>query len=55
MGPGVFERIFAQQRIGHFQVECRLLDEGRLIGTGRGDLEVLFKGRFFDQDPFRKK
>ena len=55
IGPSAFTRIFGQHRVGHFQVECRVLDEGRLLGEGRADLEVLFKGRFFDQDAFRKK
>jgi hypothetical protein len=37
-----------QDRVGHFQVECRILDGDRLIGVGVVDLEVLFKGRFSD-------
>ena len=37
-----------QNRIGHFQVECRILDGDRVIGVGIVELEVLFKGRFSD-------
>lgn len=36
-----------QHQVGHFEVECRILD-GRLIGVGVVELEVLFKGRFSD-------
>jgi hypothetical protein len=61
VGPGLQEKgaqafagIFRQHRVGTFQVECRVLDQGRLLGVGRADLEVLFKGNFFDQDAFRK-
>jgi len=55
MGPQALTPIFRQHRVGRFQVDCRVLDEGRVIGMGRADLDVLFKGRFFDQDVFRKK
>ena len=34
-----------QHRVGHFQLECRILDGDRLIGVGVVELEVLFKGR----------
>jgi hypothetical protein len=37
-----------QHRVGHFQVECRILDSDRVIGVGVVELEVLFKGRFSD-------
>ena len=37
-----------QHRVGHFQVECRILDGDRVIGVGVVELEVLFKGRFSD-------
>jgi hypothetical protein len=37
-----------QQRVGHFQVECRVLDGDRVMGIGVVELEVLFKGRFSD-------
>jgi hypothetical protein len=38
-----------QHRVGRFHVEFRILDEGRLDGVARVDLEVLLKGSFFDQ------
>jgi hypothetical protein len=37
-----------QDRVGHFQVECRILDGDRVMGIGFVELEVLFKGRFSD-------
>jgi hypothetical protein len=37
-----------QDRVGHFQVECRVLDGDRVMGVGVVELEVLFKGRFSD-------
>jgi hypothetical protein len=37
-----------QHRIGHFQVECRILDGDSLMAVGIVELEVLFKGRFSD-------
>jgi hypothetical protein len=37
-----------QHRVGHFQVECRILDGDRVMGVGVVELEVLFKGRFSD-------
>jgi hypothetical protein len=37
-----------QNRLGHFQVKCRILDGDRVMGVGVVELEVLFKGRFFD-------
>ena len=40
--------ILPQERVGHFQVECRVLDGDRVIGVGVVELEVLFKGRFSD-------
>jgi hypothetical protein len=39
---------FYQHRVGHFQVECHILDDGRVMGVGVVELEVLFKGRFSD-------
>ena len=35
-----------QHRVGHFQVECRILDGDRVMGVAVVELEVLFKGRF---------
>jgi hypothetical protein len=37
-----------QHRVGHFQVECRILDGDRVMGVAVVELEVLFKGRFSD-------
>lgn len=37
-----------QHRVGHFRVECRILDGNRVMGVGVVELEVLFKGRFSD-------
>jgi hypothetical protein len=40
--------LVSQHRVGHFQVECRILDGDRVIGIGVVEVEVLFKGRFSD-------
>jgi hypothetical protein len=37
-----------QHRVGHFQVECRVLDGDQVMGVGVVEFEVLFKGRFSD-------
>lgn len=37
-----------QHRIGHFQVECRVLDGTRVMGVDVVELEVLFKGKACD-------
>ena len=37
-----------QHRVGHFQVECHVLDGDRVMGVGVVEFEVLFKGRFSD-------
>ena len=37
-----------QHRVGHFQVECHILDDNRMMGVGVVELEVLFKRRFSD-------
>jgi len=37
-----------QNRLGHFQLDCRVLDGSRVVGTGSVELEVLFRGRFSD-------
>jgi len=37
-----------QHRIGHFQVECRVLDGTRVMGRDVVEMEVLFKGHFSD-------
>lgn len=46
--PQALASIVSQSRSGIFQVECRVLDENRVMGIGRIGLEVLFKGRFSD-------
>jgi hypothetical protein len=38
-----------QHRVGRFRVEFRVLDDTRLVGVAPLDLEVVFKGAFFDQ------
>jgi len=40
-----------QHRVGHFQVECRILDGDRVMGVGTVELEVVFKGRFSEAGP----
>lgn len=37
-----------QHRVGHFQLNCRVLDDSRVVGSDIVELEVLFKGRFSD-------
>jgi len=37
-----------QNRVGHFQLDCRVLDGSRVMGADSVELEVLFKGRFSD-------
>lgn len=37
-----------QNRVGHFRLECRVLDGSRVMGADSVELEVLFKGRFSD-------
>ena len=36
------------ERVGHFRLECRVLDGDRLIGVGVIEFETLFKGRVSD-------
>jgi hypothetical protein len=43
-----FGPLVNQHRIGHFQVECRVLDGARVLGVDVVELEVLFKGHFSD-------
>lgn len=45
--------VFRQHRVGHFHVQCRVLDGDRVVGVGAVELEILNKGRFFDQPAFR--
>lgn len=53
--PQAFAPYFRQHRVGRFQVDCRVLDEGKVVGIGRADLEVVFKGNFFDQPQFHNR
>jgi hypothetical protein len=43
-----FREVVYQHRVGHFLVECRVLDKDQVMGVGVVELEVLFKGRFSD-------
>jgi hypothetical protein len=45
---GQTRKLVYQHRVGHFQVECRILDGDRVMGVGTVELEVLLKGRFSD-------
>jgi hypothetical protein len=42
------QQLVAQNRLGHLQLDCRVLDGSRVMGTDSVELEVLFKGRFSD-------
>ena len=46
--PEELAEMVGQYRVGRFQVDCRVLDKDLVLGTGRVDVEVLFKGRFSD-------
>lgn len=37
-----------QHRVGHFALECRIMDGDHVMGVAVVELEVLFKGRFSD-------
>jgi hypothetical protein len=37
-----------QHRVGHFQLQCQVLDGSRVMGADVIELEVLYKGRFSD-------
>ncbi len=37
-----------QNRVGHFRLDCRVLDGSRVMGADVVEFEVLFKGRFSD-------
>jgi len=41
-------QLVVQNRVGHFQLDCRVLDGSRVLGAASVELEVLFKGRFSD-------
>lgn len=40
--------LIGQHRVGHFRVECRILNGDRVMGIAVVELEVLFKGRVSD-------
>jgi hypothetical protein len=44
-----FRKLISQHRTGHFQLQCRVLDGKRVLGTGSVELEVIDKGRFCDR------
>lgn len=44
-------KLVYQHRVGHFQVECQVLDGSLVMGSDIVELEVLFKGRFSDIGP----
>ena len=54
-GAAAFVPLFRQHRAGRFHVECRVIDAGQPVANGAAELEVLFKGRFFDEPAFRVK
>ena len=41
-------KLVFQYRVGHFQVDCRVLDSSRVMGSDTVEFEVAFKGRFCD-------
>ena len=43
---GNVRQLVYQNRVGHFELDCHVLDGSRVIGTDSVELEVLFKGRF---------
>jgi hypothetical protein len=49
MDPRTLGQMVRQHRVGRFRVEFRVLDDTRLVGVATLDLEVVFKGTFFDQ------
>ena len=46
--------LFRQHRVGRYTVLCRIMDGSDLVAEASADLEVVFKGNFFEQDAFRK-
>jgi hypothetical protein len=44
----ITKNMIAQHRVGHFQLECRVMDGERVVGVGSVEMEVLFKGRISD-------
>jgi len=49
MDPRMLGQMVRQHRVGRFRVEFRMLDDAQLVGVATLDLEVVFKGTFFDQ------
>jgi hypothetical protein len=49
MDARVLAQMVRQHRVGRYRVEFRILDESRLVNVATMDLEVIFKGTFFDQ------
>jgi hypothetical protein len=47
-GLARLQQLVYQHRVGHFQVDCRVLDGSRVMGADVVELEVLFKGHFSD-------
>ena len=41
-------KLVFQHRVGHFQVDCRILDGSRVKGSDTVEFEVVFKGHFSD-------
>jgi hypothetical protein len=40
-----------QHRVGHFQLDCRVLDGSRVMGSDTVEIEVVFERRFSDAVP----
>jgi hypothetical protein len=47
-GLARLQQLVYKHRVGHFQVDCRVLDGSRVMGADVVELEVLFKGHFSD-------
>jgi hypothetical protein len=46
--PEALAPLIGQNRVGRFQVECRVLHGKTVVGVGSVGLEILFTGRFSD-------
>jgi len=44
-------QLISVNRVGHFQLDCRVLDGSRVMGSDTVELEVLHKGSFSDGFP----
>lgn len=49
MDARMLGQMVRQHRVGRFRVEFSMLDESLLVGVAAMDIEVVFKGTFFDQ------